>query len=103
MSVWHETEADRTPEGKIRTLADLLPQPKEEEYTAPSRSRWRVGRLELAGIVGALVIAVAAIAALNAFMPATAPRLTSPTALPAASSAPTASSTPTEIPTEAPT
>src|SRR5262245_20547782 len=104
MSVWHVTEADRTPEGKIRTLADLLPQPKEDEPAAPERPRWRIGRLEAAGAVGGLVLAAALIAGLNTFWPAPAPRLARPTA-PVATHAPTAAPTwtPRPTPTTAPT
>lgn len=67
-------------------------EPEKDETPAPRR----LGRLEMAGIVGGLVLAVAAIAALNVFTPARAPRSV-PTAMPAGTSAPTR--TPTQAPT----
>ena len=83
MSVWHVTEEDRDAQGKIRLLSDLLPPAPEEESTP--RQRWRFGRLELAGIVGGLLLAAALIAGLNVFWPAPAPRLARPTTAPAPS------------------
>jgi hypothetical protein len=100
---WTITEADRDSDGRIwitppaRTLADLLPKPEGEEEHTP-RKPWRPSRLEVAGLVSGLVLAVALIAALNAFTPAPAPRSV-PTPAPAATSAPT----PTQAPTQAPT
>ena len=75
MQTWHVTDADRTPEGKIRTLADLLPKPQEQEHAAPERPRWRPSRLELAVLMSGLVLAAILVAGLNVFWPAPAPRL----------------------------
>lgn len=103
MRTWIVTEADRTPEGKIRTLADLLPKLEEEE--TQRRPHRPLGKLEAAGAVCGLLLAVAAIAALNAFAPV-APRLPSPTAAPAPTltmvSTPTRTSTPTPTPSPTP-
>lgn len=102
MSVLHITDADRDAAGKIRTLADLLPPaPADvaEPTTTTARPTWRPGRLELAGIVGGLVLAVALIAGLNAFWPTPAPAPRPiPTVLP-----PTVVPIPTALPTLAPT
>lgn len=105
MNVWKVTDADRDSDGRIwvtppaRTLADLLPaEPKEENTQRPP---WRPSRLELAGLVGGLVLAVAAIAALNTFWPAPAP-VARPTAKPAPTTAPTAPPTRTQAPTATP-
>ena len=100
MSVWHVTEADRDAEGKIRTLADLLPAAGPEETTP--RPRWRPSRLELAGIVVGPVLAAALLAALNVFWPAPGPRSV-PTARPAPTTAPAPTCPPTAAATTTPT
>lgn len=64
----------------------------KEEGTQPARRRF--GRLELAGVACGLVLAVAAIAAMNAFTPVQRP-LAQPTAAPAATAVPTTRPTPT--------
>jgi hypothetical protein len=79
-------------------LADLLPKPEEEETPPP----WRPGRLELAGIVGGLLLAAALVAGLNVLWPAPAPRLTRPTAAPAPTARPTVTTAPTAAPTTTP-
>jgi hypothetical protein len=67
MSYWKVTEADRDASGRIwvtappeRRLSDLLPAPAEAP-TTPSARPWRPGRLELAGIAGGLLLALALI------------------------------------------
>jgi hypothetical protein len=79
-------------------------EPPEEAHAAPERPAWRVGRLELAGIVGGLLLAVALIAGMNALAPAPAPRLPTVTAAPAPTSAPTPTIAPTatQEPTQEP-
>lgn len=102
MAVWHIGDADRGPDGKIitnpfdtelaRAMADVggaAPQ----GAAAPARVRYRPGRLELAGIVCGVLLAVALIGLLNSLAPAPAPRL--PTATAAPTSAPTAAPSPT--------
>src|SRR5262245_25198484 len=101
MSVWHVTEQDRDERGRIRLLSDLLPPQTEEEQ--PPRKPWRPGLLELAGIVGGLLLAAALIAGMNVFFPAPAPRLARPTARPAPTTAPTWTVAPSSTPTIAPT
>lgn len=96
MSVWHVTDQDRDAQGRIRLLADLLPPDPEGGNTPP---RYRPGRAELAALVGGLLLAVGLIAALNAFLPAPAPRLARPTA----QLANTVLANPTTTPTAAPT
>jgi hypothetical protein len=81
-----------------RTLAETMTamgatEHEDEPAAAPERARWRPGRLELVGMVCGLLLAVAAIAALNAFSPAPAPR-TMPTALVAPTAAPSPRPTP---------
>lgn len=105
MRTWFVTEHDRDDQGRIRLLSDLLPpaKPEGEEHTAPERPRWKVGKLEAAGLVSGLVLAVALIAGMNVFLPARTTRPARPTALPAATSAPTRTPAPTATATAAPT
>jgi hypothetical protein len=95
---WTVTEADRDSDGRIwvtppaRTLADLLPAKPEGENTP--RQPWRPGKMEIAGIVGGVVLAASLIAALNVFAPAPGP-VARPTATAAATAAATIAPTPT--------
>jgi hypothetical protein len=89
------------------TLADTMTavgatEPPEEAHAAPARAARRSYRLELAGIVGGLLLAVALIAGMNALAPAPAPRLPTVTAAPAPTSAPTPTVAPTDAPTATP-
>lgn len=91
MSVWHVTEADRTPDGKIRTLSDLLPPVADEP-----RPTWRPSRAELAALIGGLLLAVLLIGLLDRLAPAPAPRI-----VPTATTAPAPTVRPTPRPATA--
>jgi hypothetical protein len=114
MNVWRVTKADRDAEGKIRVtpperhLADLLPpapiqaRPAEEET-----QRWRLGRLEQAGSVLGLVLALALIVVIGRVVPArqegrapaVAPPLPAPTRVrPSPTRTPTRTPAPTATP-----
>lgn len=88
-----------------RTLAETMTavgaEPSAEPEAENTPARYRPGRREVAALVGGLVLAVSAIAALNTFAPAPAPRSV-PTTVPAPTSAPTALPTRTPAPTATP-
>ncbi len=105
-TTWKVGPEDRGPDGKIlvnpfeaeiaRAMTDVgAPAPPSEQADeAPARPG--LGRKELAGAVGGLVLAIILIAALNTFAPAPAPRI-----VPTATIAPTRAPLPTPAPTVA--
>jgi hypothetical protein len=109
MRVWRVTEADRDREGKIRVtpperhLADLLP-PTPASAVGGETQRGRLGRLELAGSVLGLVLALALIVFIERVVPTrqgapvVAPALPAPTRV-----RPSPTRTPTRTPTASPT
>src|SRR5689334_4747192 len=109
MNVWRVTKADRDADGKIRVtpperhLADLLPpapiqaRPAEEET-----QRWRLGRLELAGSVLGLVLALALIVFIERVVP-TRQEARAPVVAPPLPAATRVRPSPTRTPTRTPT
>ena len=100
------TDADRGPDGRIlvnpfeqeiaRAMTDVgAPAPPRAEEP-PAALRRTFGRIEIAGVVGGVLLMVTLIAALNAFWPAPAPRArpTAVSTVPAPTAAPTLAPTP---------
>jgi hypothetical protein len=107
MRVWRVTEADRDAEGKIRVtpperhLADLLP-PTPASAVEEETRRVRLGRLELAGGVLGLMLALMLIIFIERVVPARQEER-APAAIPALPAPTRVQPSPTRTPTRTPT